>query len=297
MPRTPRWYDAIPEATAVVECGGEQHRVTWRRGKVVLEAHDLSAERAMLAFGGELCTCMRVLEMWIEQFRMPADLFEQMPKWLGDQAFLVPTEFDLPRRMAMVLKWERLWRFESWLPTKQAQLLRDELKEKALGPLRRHVNAWKARTGARVVSGCQVTLQRSSRPPEVQGTTDRVAMKVDARLHARWLVDIWPRGIAVVDDAFVLELTKARTNNDLAVHAVRWEPNLVGTWATVEGPARVWRDAGTGGDWQLTWDEDMDPGTSPARPAGQGTPPAATGVVRRTRVPATSKQGATPWPE
>ena len=255
MPRKPRWYDAIPEATAVVDCGGEQHRVTWRRGKVVLEAHDLSAERAMLAFGGELCPCMRVLEMWVEQFRMPADLFGQMPSWLGDNAFLVPPEFDLARRMAMVLSWERLWRFESWLPTKQAQLLGDELKEKALGPLRQHVNAWRARTGARVVSGCQVALQRSSRPPTVEGTTDRVAMRVVAQLHARWLVDIWPRGIAVVDDAFVLELTKARTLNDLEVVAGRWEPNGSGTWATVTAPARVWRDPDTDGDWRLTWIE------------------------------------------
>jgi hypothetical protein len=255
MPRKPRWYDVIPEATAVVECGGEQHRVTWRRGKVVLEGHDLSAERAMLAFGGELCSCMRVLEMWVEQFRMPADLFEQMPNWLGAEAFLVPTELALPRRMAMVLKWERLWRFESWLPTKQAQLLNDELKDKALAPLRQHVNAWKPRTGARVVSGCQVALQRSNRPSTVEGTTDRVAMRVVAQLHGRWVVDIWTRGIAVVDEAFVLELTRARTLNDLEVVAARWEPSPAGTWAAVAAPARVWRDAGTGGDWRLTWED------------------------------------------
>ena len=95
----------IPDATAVVDCEGARHRVTWRRGKVVLDAHDLTAERGMLAFGGQLCPCMRVLEMWIEQFRMPADLFLKMPEWLGDNAFLVPIELALPREMAMVLKW------------------------------------------------------------------------------------------------------------------------------------------------------------------------------------------------
>jgi hypothetical protein len=253
MPRKPRWYDAIPEASATVDCEGQQHRVTWRRGKVVLEAHDLTAERAMLAFGGELCPCMRVLEMWAQQFRMPADLFDQMPTWLGANAFLVPAELALPRKMSMVLNWERLWRFESWLPTKQAKLLFAELQEKALPPLREHVNAWKAKIGARVVAGCQVILLKSNVPPEVEGTTDRVALRLRAFLHARWLVDIWPRGIANVDQNFVVELKEAVTLDDLRVLALQWVEGP-GTWTSVITPARVWRDPGTGGEWRLTWE-------------------------------------------
>ena len=255
MPRKPRWYDVIPEATAVVDCGGAEHRVTWRRGRMVLLAHDLTAERAMLAFGGELCPCMRVLEMWVEQFHMPADLFGKMPSWLGENAFLVPPELALPRQMGMVLSWERLWRFESWLPTKQAKLLSDELKDKALAPFRQHVNAWKVKTGARVVSGCQVALLPTSQPPAVEGSTDRVAMRAVARLHGRWLVDIWPKGIAVVDDAFVVDLVKARSLDDLAVLATRWEQNDAGTWTAAVAPAWVWREPGSDGSWQLSWEE------------------------------------------
>ncbi len=254
MRRETRWYDAIPEASATIDCGGESHTVIWRRGKLVLLAHDLAAERTMLVFGGELCQCMRVLEMWVEQFRMPADLFAQMPSWLGENAFLVPTELALPRRMAMVLSWERLWRMHSWLPIKQADLLAAELKDKALAPLRQHVNAWKPKTGARVVAGCQVALLPTNQAPGVDGTTDRVAMRVTAHLHGRWVVDICGRGIAVVDDAFVVDLEEALTLDDLKVHAVRWEPNGTGTWATVVAPARIRRDAGTGGEWRLTWD-------------------------------------------
>ncbi len=254
MPRKPRWYDAVPEATALIDCDGEQHRVTWRRGKIVLEAHDLTAERAMLAFGGDLCPCMRVLEMWVEQFRMPADLFGQMHTWLGENAFLVPAELALPRFLAMVLTWERLWHFESWLPNKQARLLDQEIRERALPHLRAHLNAWKARTGARVVAGCQVALIPSTEPSAVEGTTDRVAMRARAHLHPRWLVDVWPRDIAVVDDAFVLELSDAVSLDDLRVRAVRWEQDGPGTWAAVAAPGRVWRDPGTGDDWRLTWE-------------------------------------------
>lgn len=254
MPRKPRWYDPLPEVTATVDCGGETHRVTWRRGKVVLEDHDLNAEKGMMAFGGEMCPCMRVLEVWVEQFRMPPDLFGAMPTWLGEHAFLLPTEFALPRRMGMVLHWERAWRFESYLPTKQAKLLFEELKDKALPTLRRHLNAWKVKTGARVVAGCQVALTPTNEAATVEGTTDRVAMRATARLHPRWVVDVWPQGIGVVDDAFVVDLRTARTANDLEVVAVRWEPNGAGGWETVAAPARVWRDAGSGGEWRLTWE-------------------------------------------
>jgi len=283
--REVRWYDAIPEASATVDCGGESHTVTWRRGKVVLTAHDLGAERTMLIFGGELCQCMKVLEMWVEQFRMPPDLFAQMPSWLGESAYLVPAELALPRRMAMVLSWERLWRKESWLRSKQADLLTTELKEKALPALRQHVNAWKPKTGARVISGCQVTLLPTIQVPSAEGTTDRVAMRVTARLHGRWMVDVWPRGIAVVDDAFVVEVAHAASLDDLEVRAVRWEPNGPGTWATVSAPAHVRRDPATGGEWHLTWDPVTTGGGPGSPPAARGTPRAAMGEVRRTRAP------------
>lgn len=249
-----RWYDALPEATALVDCGGELHRVTWRRGKLVLEAHDLTAERTMLVFGGELCTCMRVLEMWVEQFRMPPELFGRLQTWLGPNAYLAPLEFDLHRRLGMILSWDRSWRTFSHVDDKKARLLGDELKDKALPPLRQHVNAWKPRTGARVVSGCQVAVVPAGQPSVLEGNTDRVALRATARLHARWLIDVWPRGIATVDDAFVLELTEATSPDELDVVAVRWEPGGAGAWSTVAAPAHVWRDAGGDGTWHLKWE-------------------------------------------
>ncbi len=259
MPRKPRWYDSLPEATVVVNCGGEDHRVIWRRGKLVLEAHDLAAERGMLAFGGELCPCMRVLEMWVEQFRMPPELFVQLRKWLGPNADLAPAEFDLQRRLGMILGWERSWRRASYVDRQQERLLGTELKDKALPLLRQYLNEWKPKTGARVISGCQVAVVPTAAPATVEGTMDGVAMKAAARLHGRWLVDVWPRGIATVDDAFVIGVLDVASADDVHVQAARWEPTTAGRWATVERPARVRRD--DGGDWHLTWENE------PARPA------------------------------
>jgi len=257
MPRKARWCDALPEATAVIPCGGEDHRVTWRRGKVVLEAHDLAAERALVAFGGELCPCMRVLELWIEQFRMVPDLFLQMHSWLGESAFLVPPELELPRRMSMVLSWERSWRLEAWLGSRQAELLERELNERALPHLRQHLNAWKARTGARVIAGCRVGLLPSNQPASLVGGTDGVAMRAEGYLPARWVVDVWARGVATVEDAFVLTLVDVPSPDDLLVRANRWEPSGARTWASVDAPARLRREPGPGAGpdpaWRVTW--------------------------------------------
>ena len=264
MPRKPRWYDALPEATVSVTCGGEDHRVIWRRGKLVLEAHDLAAERGMLAFGGELCPCMRVLEMWVEQFRMPPELFVQLRKWLGPNADLAPAEFDLQRRLGMILGWERSWRRASYVDRQQERLLGTELKDKALPLLRQYLNEWKPKTGARVISGCQVAVVPTAAPATVEGTMDGVAMKAAARLHGRWLVDVWPRGIATVDDAFVIGVLDVASIDDVQVQAARWEPTTAGRWATVERPARVRRD--TASEWHLTWEDE------PVRPVATPSP-------------------------
>lgn len=236
----------------MVDCGGEPHRVSWRRGKLVLEAHDLTAERTMLVFGGELCTCMRVLEMWVEQFRMPPDLFVRLRSWLGPNAHLAPAEFALPRELGMILSWERAWRRTSWLNEKQHHMLDEELRQHALAPLRAHLSAWKGRTGARVISACRVKVLASADPPDVAGTIDRVSLKAEAHLRGRWVVDVWARGIAVVDDAFVLEVLDASTPDELVVRANRWEQRPGQGYVPVAAPARLTRSPE---GWRLTWED------------------------------------------
>ena len=61
-----RWHAGLPAVTAEIDCGGEQHRITWRRGKLVLEDHDIVAERSLTALGAESCTCVEVLDAWRE---------------------------------------------------------------------------------------------------------------------------------------------------------------------------------------------------------------------------------------
>ena len=63
-PARPRWCDGLPDVTAKIECDGREHRITWRRGKLVLEDHDLLAERSLVALGAESPACLAVLDAW-----------------------------------------------------------------------------------------------------------------------------------------------------------------------------------------------------------------------------------------
>ena len=59
-----RWYAGLPDVTAEFDCGAAPHRIAWRRGKLVLEDHDLLAERSLIALGSEPPLCVEVLDAW-----------------------------------------------------------------------------------------------------------------------------------------------------------------------------------------------------------------------------------------
>lgn len=59
-----RWYAGLPDVTAELHCGGAPHRIAWRRAKLVLEDHDLLAERSLMALGSAPPLCVEVLDAW-----------------------------------------------------------------------------------------------------------------------------------------------------------------------------------------------------------------------------------------
>jgi hypothetical protein len=64
-PQAGRWYEGLPDVTAEFHCAGQPHRIVWRRGKLVLEDHDLLAERTLVALGSEPPLCVEVLDAWL----------------------------------------------------------------------------------------------------------------------------------------------------------------------------------------------------------------------------------------
>ena len=112
----------------MVDCNGERHRVTWRRGKVVLEDHDLRAEEAMLAFGGKPFPCLGLLRRWrdMHTWAMSDELFRTMSARLGPEAVL-PGPLEPVLELGLMLTWERTWRRSSFY-TDYERLLREHLR-------------------------------------------------------------------------------------------------------------------------------------------------------------------------
>ncbi|MDQ6614384.1 MAG: hypothetical protein M3083_06480 [Actinomycetota bacterium] len=248
-----RWCNNIEPATALVPCGEQQHRVTWRRGKLVLEDHDLGAERAMLALGGKPCACLQVLKMWRDQWAMPPDLFRQMSTWLGPNAFLAPPELATPRQLALALNWNRSWRRSSYT-TKLGRLLEEDVRSLAAQPVRRHVTALAKQFGLWNAPSTTVELARGQQPATLVGQVDKRGASATARLNLDWLLRVWGPGAAVVGDGFVLEVIDDQAQDgSMVVRAARWleDAGTSGLRAT-DARARLSRaEAG----WALTWIE------------------------------------------
>ncbi|MDP8991760.1 MAG: hypothetical protein M3N31_01695 [Actinomycetota bacterium] len=239
MAGRPRWCDHVEPATAVVDCNGERHRVTWRRGKVVLEDHDLTAETAMLAFGGKPFACLGVLKRWrdMHTWAMSAELFRQMQARLGPDVVL-PEDLKPVHQLGLMLTWERGWRRSAYLAGYE-RLLHDEVRKRALPPLRRHIAYWRQRSGARLVSSLDVRLQRPGKAPRFIGSMDRVRVSATAALGVSWILGVWARGVAEAEGAFVLAVEEeVAGSGDLRVRAVRWEERN-GAWSPVTATARV----------------------------------------------------------
>lgn len=224
----------------MVDCNGERHRVTWRRGKVVLEDHDLTAETAMLAFGGAPCPCLGVLWRWrdMHTWAMSGQLFQTMSDRLGTERVL-PPELKPVHELGLMLTWERRWRRSSYY-TAHERLLLEQLRSRALPPLRDHIGHWRKRSGARLVSSVDVEVLRPGRSPTLVGAMDPVRVRAVASVGVSWVLSVWARGLALVDGAFVLEAEDEVGGEDaVPVRAVRWEEHGGRSWAPRSAPARV----------------------------------------------------------
>jgi hypothetical protein len=59
------WFDDLGDATQHLALDDDVvHRITWRRGKLILEDHDVEAELALVALGGERCSCLDIADLF-----------------------------------------------------------------------------------------------------------------------------------------------------------------------------------------------------------------------------------------
>ena len=217
-----RWYHHVPGATAVIPCEGQSHRLTWRWGKLKLDDHDLGSERAMLVLGGEPCACLRALGLWANLFDMRPEQLGEMRRHLGEDAALIPKEFDVPRDVGLTLSLERAWKKSRYLD-KQGRLLERQIKDRALPAFRAHLTAEKARFGSRLIRTAIVKQVAAVHPMRIEGRMDSVSVSATVTLSSTWVVNVWSRGLAVVDGSFVVDASGP--DRSVALRAVKWRAN------------------------------------------------------------------------
>jgi hypothetical protein len=256
VPVRDRWCHHVRPATAVVPCNGEEHHITWQRGKLKLEDHDLSAERTMLAFGGGTPACLQALQLWrnLHTWAMSGQLFQQMQSRLGPGGLLVPGDLQRVHELGLLLTWDRAWRRSLYF-SDHGRLLKEHLQERALPAIRGHLKRWMPEHGCRRIAGIELQPLRRDQQANLKGQMDTAGARVTAILGARWLVEVAARDLALVDGAFVLEITAEEVEGRPGAHgvrAVRWEAQKAGWAAPVSAPAVV-APSGDGG-WVLEWD-------------------------------------------
>jgi hypothetical protein len=228
----PRWYRRVPPVEVPVECSGGTHQLRWRRGAFVALAHDVEAERAMHALGGERVRCLELVDVWRDAVtgRRPPDTFD------------LPADLRRVATLARLVRVERRWS-DPALPDGERRVALDRLVSRfreavaaSLAPSRRQRGLQRIEVNVRPVpSGERIGVEAQTAP-------DRIRLQV--QLGLAWNVQVAGRGLGAVDDAVVLDVVDHdRDTGALGVIAVRWEvprprlvvPQLVTLWAEPSG--------------------------------------------------------------
>ncbi|MGH9154779.1 MAG: hypothetical protein ACRD1K_02745 [Acidimicrobiales bacterium] len=276
-----RWYDGLEPVTVPVPCDGVTHRVTWRRGNLVLEDHgNLTAEQALVALGGAACQCLQVLDAWSvgpPRSGALARYSEVMRMWptlsRPPERVTLPTLVRLgfdPRRQRWLEAQDARLRMEHvllWLPDDLAArwmlgaLAGFERRYAGLKPmerldlelvlgaasrvaLARGLRSWHRLRRAQPVSiACR--LAPPGTRPALAGRVDQWRADIGVDLPLSWLWRVWARGPVLVDGCFVLDV-----EGDEA-RVVRWDRTAPGVIEAVTVPARLRRDGD--GEGHLRW--------------------------------------------
>lgn len=210
------WQRAAPVIRSHVVCKGADHVVVWRRGALALAHHDLAAEEALAALGGEPPRCLEVVRAWraglVEAAAAPAVFFSAGAKGRKPVAHVVrgggaPALPEPLRRIRLLTL--LLGRSLSWTQ-------RGEVGARAYGPL-----------ASLRVPGRDLAVVGGAEGPSL--STIRGQHLVT--LPVRWLTHVWARELEVVDGTFVTDAARRQgPDGRLRLVVLEWEgptPSLV----------------------------------------------------------------------
>jgi hypothetical protein len=281
------WQLGVPPVTVEVDCQGERHRVTWRRGKLVLEDHHLGAEEALVGLGGDRCACLELLGAWRAACRetsrlvLPAGGGRPLPRPVTGRLAphrALPAPLDRPAALSRLVRQQRHWVELAAEPGGA----REALFRRLLAEFRDAVAASllpsrQRRTVQRVEVKVRPLDPRAD--PTLEIEVGRGQVRLAAELPVSWLVQVWGWDLAAVEDGVVLEVLGASADGShLAGTLLRWEEDQLGRVVPVLGTAWLCRSAPRDGEGEgdqpsasegrvvSTWRVDRTAGPCPHRP-------------------------------
>jgi hypothetical protein len=305
-----RWYDRLAGASAEIDCGGAQHRITWRRGKLVLEDHDVLSERSLVALGSKPPRCLEILDAWREMRgselvhellmrqstlspeelalrRASLDANEENlrrmpqmaarlknhprgPRMLSQMERHAKESFERERRMwsislieglpsslrralalSVIVSIERHWHDESYRRS-HARHIESALAAIVLPLFEESARHWRHNLKPYAGFVAETWLLSPGEQPTCAAWADGGGAYAALSLPLSWFIDVWARGIALVEGCLVLGVDHTeRQHSGLRVTALRWERQVGETSKSVEAPAHITLTAS--GSWRLRW--------------------------------------------
>lgn len=245
-----RWYRHRPAEVAAVECGGGTHHVRWHRGALVLVDHDVGAERALTALGGDEPACLGVLAAWRDACAGPRP---------ADRSDL-PLPLRRAATLARLVRTERRWA-DPALSDGDRRVALDRLVSRFRDAVAVSLAPSRRRRGMQRIEVAVVPAPSGARiGVEVVTAPDRIKLRVELPLS--WVVAVAGRGLSSVGEHVVLDVVDVdhrggRPVGLLGCVALRWEvprprqvvPVLSRVWlAPVEGVG------GDGGSTEVAWE-------------------------------------------
>ena len=203
------WQRGAPVVRSPVACEGVEHVVVWRRGALALAHHDLAAEEALAALGGQPPPCLAVVRAWraglVDAAPPPQVFFSAGHKGGAPVAHVVhrggepvlPEALRRTRQLTLLLG-----RSLSWT-------MRGEGGARAYAPL--------------------ASLRIPGRDLAVVGGADGPSLGLLHGQHlltlpVRWLTHVWARGIEVADGCFVADAARSPgADGRLRLVLLEWE--------------------------------------------------------------------------
>ncbi|MCA1840605.1 MAG: hypothetical protein ABR507_04595 [Actinomycetota bacterium] len=239
-----------------ISCGGVEHEIGWDAGDLTLFHHDIDAEKALAALGGEACECIRVFDAWTTSdpltdaafLRPEGELplsrviennlqYVQMaqnrylpsthPAYVHalDEAGVLERQLclaQLPRALRDRFCLELIVAVSDLIDDDQAgPLMEEALSARANASLEMCMRSWRRIDHASFIT-VEAWLCEEDEPPSIVGwATERSGMAA-ASLPIGWLIDVWGHGLALVDDCFILSVIELGSDTGQVI-ASRWE--------------------------------------------------------------------------